>query len=375
MKTFKLAVLGMVLLAALAAVAQTSSNVSVFAQGLNNPRGLKFGPDGNLYVAEGGAGGTTSSAGLCDQVVPPVGPYTGGFTARISKISPDGTRTTVIDGLPSDQTSAAQGSLVSGVADVAFLDGKLYALLAGAGCSHGLAETNNGVIRVDSENNWTMIANLSAYQKSHPVANPEPDDFEPDGTWWGLVARHGLLFAVEPNHGELVSITRSGSVHRVLDISSIQGHVVPTAIIADGNDFLVGNLDTFPIKDSSKVMRITRGGQSIHHRQRERERVNLTTIFIDFQTILGLAIDKKGRIYVLENTTSNPFPTPNTGKIVRIDGKNKYTDIATGLFLPTGMTFGPDGNLYVSNVGFGPPPVGLGQILKITIRHRWSDSR
>jgi hypothetical protein len=337
-----------------ACTAWSQSNVTVFAQGLNNPRGLKFGPDGNLYVAEGGAGGTMSTAGLCDQVPPPVGPYTGGYTARISKISPDGTRTTVIDGLPSDQTAPTQGSLVSGVADVAFLDGKLYALLAGAGCSHGLAGTNNGVIRVDSETSWTMVANLSAYQKSHPVANPEPDDFEPDGTWWGMVAEDGRFFAVEPNHGELVSITRSGEVRRVLDISSIEGHIVPTAIVPYGNDFLVGNLDTFPIKDSSKVMRITRSGQ-------------LTTLFIDFETILGLAVDKKGRIYVLENTTNNQFPTPNTGKILRIDGKNKYTEIASGLFLPTGMTFGPDGNLYVSNVGFGPPPVGMGQVLKITV--------
>jgi len=41
--------------------------------------------------------------------------------------------------------------------------------------------------------------------------------------------------------------------------------------------------------------------------------------------------------------------------------------IATGLFLPTAITFGPDGNLYVSNVGFGPPPVGLGEVLKIEI--------
>jgi hypothetical protein len=31
------------------------------------------------------------------------------------------------------------------------------------------------------------------------------------------------------------------------------------------------------------------------------------------------------------------------------------------------MTFGPDGALYVSNVGFGPPPNGLGQVLKITV--------
>jgi hypothetical protein len=37
------------------------------------------------------------------------------------------------------------------------------------------------------------------------------------------------------------------------------------------------------------------------------------------------------------------------------------------LSLPTAMTFGPDGNLYVSNWGFGPPPVGAGQILKITV--------
>jgi hypothetical protein len=29
------------------------------------------------------------------------------------------------------------------------------------------------------------------------------------------------------------------------------------------------------------------------------------------------------------------------------------------------MTFGPDGALYVSNFGFGAPPIGLGQILRV----------
>jgi sugar lactone lactonase YvrE len=90
-------------------------------------------------------------------------------------------------------------------------------------------------------------------------------------------------------------------------------------------------------------------------------------VYIGFSDILGLAFDSGGRLYVLENTTGNPFPTPGTGKILRVNGKNDYTEIATGLMLPTAMTFGPDGNLYVSNWGFGPPPVGMGQVLKVTV--------
>lgn len=355
MKTFKLVVLGMVLLASLAGVAQMSSNVSLFATGFNNPRGLKFGPDGNLYVAEGGAGGTLSTVGVCTQVVAPIGPYTGGFTARISKVTPDGTVSTVADNLPSDQTSADQGSLVSGVADVAFMGNTLYAILSGAGCSHGLAGTDNGVLRVNSDGSTTMVADLSTFQKNHPVANPELDDFEPDGTWYSMIAVDGVFYAIEPNHGELDTISASGRVSRVLDISSIQGHIVPTALAFDGQDFFVGNLDTFPIKDgSSKIMKITPAGQ-------------LTTVYINLSDILGLAFDGKGRLYVLENTTGNPFPTPGTGKILRLTGKNKYKEIATGLSLPTAMTFGPDGNLYVSNLGFGPPPVGAGQVLKVIV--------
>ena len=106
-------------------------------------------------------------------MVPAVGPYTGNVTgARISKISPHGFRTTVVNNLPSSQTSADSGSLISGVADVAFIGNNLYAVLAGAGCSHGVPSVPNGVIRVFPNSSWSLIANLSRFLMNHPMLTP-----------------------------------------------------------------------------------------------------------------------------------------------------------------------------------------------------------
>jgi hypothetical protein len=333
-----------------------TSTVSVFATGLINPRGLKFGPDGYLYVAEGGTGGSTSTIGLCDQVIPPVGPYTGSLTGgRISKINANGYRETVVDNLPSTQTSANLGHLISGVADVAFIGDKLYAILAGAGCSHGVPSVPNGVVRVHKNGNWNLVANLSAFQQANPVVNPEAEDFEPDGTWYSMIAVHGDLYALEPNHGELDKITRRGDVSRVVDISASQGHIVPTAMAFHRGHFYVGNLKTFPIvAGSSKILKISLGG-------------HIEVVAEGLTTVLGVAFDEDGRLYVLENTIGFPGPTPNAGRVVRLKKSGGLEVIATGLSLPTAMTFGPDGNLYVSNVGFGAPPVGLGQVVKIEL--------
>jgi len=341
-----------------AVVRSAPNNVTVFATGLNNPRGLKFGPDGNLYVAEGGIGGADSTEGCCEQVIPPVGPYTGSVTgSRISKIDANGVRTTAVDNLPSSQTSATTGNLTSGAADIAFIGETLYILLAGAGCSHGVSqvpEMPNGLLRVNADGTTELIANLSAFVKANPVAHPNPGDFEPDGTWYSMIALGDTLYAVEPNHGELDKITASGQISRIADISASQGHMVPTALAYHGN-FYVGNLNTFPVvPGSSKILKITPSG-------------NVTVAIEGLTTVLGLLFDGRDRMYVLETSTAPGDPTPFTGKVIRVDRSGHQTEIASGLFFPTGMTLGPDGALYVSNVGFGPPPVRLGEILRITV--------
>lgn len=331
------------------------ASVSVLASGLNNPRGLTFGPDGALYVAEGGIGGTNSTAGQCTQVLPPIGPYTGNNTgARILRVDRAGNVTTVANSLPSSQTAAETGSLISGVGDLAFVGNTLYAVLAGAGCSHGVSGVPNGIIKVHNDKTWEIVADLSAWQMSHPVANAPAGDFEPDGTWYGMVAVGGNLYAVEPNHGEMVKINGNGNINRLIDISASEGHNVPTAVAYHKGNFYIGNLDIFPITGHSKVYKVTPSGK-------------ISVVDTGFSAILGVAFDKADGMYVLENTTGNPFPTPGTGDILRIDPSGARRTLVTGLNLPTALEYGPDGNLYVSNWGFGPPAIGGGQILKIKI--------
>jgi hypothetical protein len=337
-------------------LAATAPAITVVASGLENPRGVVFGPDGKLYVAEGGLGGTTTTTSLQCPQVPAVGPYSGGMTSRISKVDAhSGRRTTVIDGLPSDQTSAATGSLVSGVSDVAFVGHHLYAITAGSGCSHGLAGTSNAVLRIDGEDHKaTQVANLSHFLATHPVKNPNPPDFEPDGTWYSMISVGENLYAVEPNHGEIDKITPDGDVSRVVDVSATQGHIVPTGLAFDHGRFDLVNLNVF---DPGAV-----GNAGLFHVTRHGK---ISSVASGLTAAVSVAVHD-GHVYALEAFTGSIL-SPNTGTVVRLGKAGAWDVVATGMSFPTAMTFGPDGDLYVSNKGFLQPTNTAGEIVRIEL--------
>lgn len=339
------------------ATAAAPNAPTVIVSGLRFPRGFAFGRDGAIYVAEAGTieGNDRTTVGQCAQVPAPVGPWSGGFTGRISRVTMAGARTTVADGLPSARDQLGD---VEGAADIAFSDRKMYVMI-GAGCAHGHPDEPSSLNRVKENGKLKMEANLSRWLRAHPVAHPEPDDFEPDGSWYSMAVREHRFYLVEANQGNLVSVRADdGRITRIADVSATEnGHVVPTALslVQGSDDFLVGELRPFPaVPGGADVLRFNEHG-TVEHRLH------------GFTAVLGVVNDRAGNTYVLETfkcATATPcFPAPGSGDIVKVARDGTRSVVASGLSFPTAVRMGPDGALYVSNFGFGPP--GMGQILKI----------
>ena len=347
-----------------------ASNATVIASGLNGPRGLAFGPDGTLYIAQAGTGGTVLTGDACQQVLPPIGPYKGGATATIAELS-GGVLKTLASGLPS--SVAAEGDL-DGVADVTFLNGKLYGLITGGGCSHGNATLPNGIVEVNLKNGkWNYITDLSLFYLEHPAAYPNAPDFEPDGVPYSFVPYNGKLYTVEPNRGLITATGPAGATTLVADFSYLFGHMVPTSIATDNDNLYVGNLGLFPI--SSNFERITTLSKNVgfvdttpgfQTTPAELNKFRLAASRAGFTALVSVKVGPDGLLYALElSDTNGGYPNPGDGKVLRVNHDKTIETVVTGLSVPTGMTFGPDGALYISN--FGAAPAGAGQILRIAI--------
>jgi hypothetical protein len=238
--------------------------------------------------------------------------------------------------------------------------------------SYGNPDNPSGVAEVDrSTGKWTMIADVGAWLKGHPAAFESADDFEPDGTLYNMIAVDDRLYAVEPNHGQVISVTRDGDIKQVIDISASEGHIVPTSIAQRDGAFYVGNLNLFPIDPQwARILTISKE----HHPDEDSApgfrqdygRYHIVDSKAGFTTVVAVDFGPKdGLLYALELSDAPGNPTPGAGKVVRVLRNGQIEEVIEGLAVPTGMTFGPEGRLYISNSGAAPG--ALGQILRFDI--------
>jgi glucose/arabinose dehydrogenase len=303
--------------------------VAVVAAGLTNPRGFGFAPDGTLVVALAGR----------------EGPHAG--VVRIE----EGCPVLVAGGLPAYRIVFGA---ITGVTDVAYLDGELYALLSGGDTDRG--NMPNGLYRLDGAGGAELVADISAFIREHPVAE-KPRDYDTDGQPYAMLAMGDAFWVTEGNSNQVLRVGLDGTVARVADLS--QGHPIPTGIAPapDGGAYVAFFTSTPFAEGSAKVVKVARDGA-------------VTDVWTDLTLVTALTLGPDGTLYALEMATGHGDDpdaiASGTGRVVRMTGPDTAAPVVTGLTLPVAMDFGPDGALSIAGPTFGAD-VGQGTILRVDL--------
>lgn len=333
--------------------------VTTYAAGLTNPRGLTFGPDGHLYVAEAGVGGGQVPADIdpdCPVNVNIYSPYTAGYSGRVVRVRANGRTEIVADNLPS-MTDAYGGSY--GPTDVAFVGGRLYVLIEMGGCSHALPEDLPAILRVNPDGSTHTVANLNAWLAKNPPhfikdTDPATTDLEPGGVFHSMKSDGRYLYVVETNRGILLRVDpRSGAISRVYDMSIDEAEHNPIVMTRRGNHFYVGTFGE--------------DGGPAELAKFDKDFTGYTLPFQSLNPIVGLAW-RGDRLYGVEIFPyDNPWTTDTANLVVFDRRTGVRTEVLTGFAsLPNGLVTGPDGALYTSNWGISyAPGGGDGSVLRI----------
>jgi hypothetical protein len=320
----------------------------VLVSGLLQPRGIAFGSDGMIYVAEAGTGGDTNFEPEPGVVVK------NGFTGRISKVNPDtGARTTVADGLPS-QASPELGEAV-GPADVAFIGSTLYYLQTHGGAGYGFPATPTGIYRIDNSGNAHLVANIGAFNIANPtkaISDGSQADIEVGGNPYAMDVRNGAFYVTDGNHNRLLKVTTGGAVTKIAEFPD---HPVSTGLdFGPDNTAYVSYLGKGPFfPEDGKVVKVNLSSGVI------------TELASGQPWLTDVEFGPGGKLYA---TQFNNVPAlsddaigPFKGTLLTVDAKSgAMTPLVTGLSFPTFVEF--NGNTaYVSNWSV----TAMGEIVKI----------
>jgi len=339
-----------------APVPMEATSGTVVASGFNGPMGVMVDAAGNVWVVDSGTGGDET------MVFPSLEDGTPtelafGNTARLVRVSPDGTSTDL-----AYFPSVAYPEGAEGANRVAMLNGTVY-VSSGAwsdGRDMDRIPLMGAVCRFE-DGKITEVANTWDLEESQNPAGAlvESHTFGltagPDGMLWVADAAGNDLLRVDPSSGavELVAVfdAMPGPIPNPNRGGAHEIEPVPTSVAFDdaGNIF-VSLLSGVPfIPGKSKVVQVSRDG-------------TVTDYSTDLTMLTDLKEAPDGALYAVSmGIFAEEGPEPNSGAVLRI-GPGTSETVISGLSLPTALAFDAAGNAYVTTNGLGAP--GSGQVLK-----------
>ncbi|MGK2961087.1 MAG: ScyD/ScyE family protein [Gemmatimonadaceae bacterium] len=333
-----------------------ASQIEVVMSGLNSPRGLGWGPEGGLYVAEAGTAVTT---GACTEFLEGAMLATKCWsgTGSVSRLW-KGSQTRVATGLPS--TYITESGFTSGPQDISFA-GRGHAMVAlGWGgapslrAALGPAAADAGtLIQLQPSGGWRVVADISGFEES---ANPAGGIL--DSNPYGVLAESAQSFVVDAGGNSLLKVGANGKTSLVATFPSTaapapwnQAESVPTRVKRGPDGALyVSTLSGVPFAAGAAVIYRVEAGQQ-------------PVVYLGgFKSITDFAFSPDGGVYVLQFATSFLF-FGGPGALIHVAPDGTRTTVTTDLFQPTGIVLDDEGSVYVSNRGTSS---GDGEVLKIT---------